>query len=349
MNGKERILSHLAGRPVDALPFMPITMMFAADCIGVPYGEYARDHRVLAEAQLRTAEQFDIDHVSAISDPTREAADHGAAVIYYEDRPPAIDEEHALLADKSILLRLTEPDPGSSARMCDRLYGLRLLSESAGEDRLVEGWVEGPCAEAADLRGINRLMVDFFDDPPFVQDLMQLNVAVALRFAAAQVQAGADIIGVGDAAASLVGPRIYDRLVWPYQKALVSGLKGMGGPVRLHICGDTRAILAGIGRLGCDIVDLDYPTPMSVGRERMGPAQMLLGNIDPVRVVRDGSPETIVAAIRECHVQAGSRYIVGAGCEIPRDTPPANVYALARYARSHQPEIVSFGNGEHAS
>ena len=101
MNGRERVLAMLEGRPVDRLPLMPITMMFAADRIGVPYGRYAADHRVMAEAQIRTAEEFDFDYVSGISDPAREAADCGAAIHFFDDQPPAIDEAHALLADKA--------------------------------------------------------------------------------------------------------------------------------------------------------------------------------------------------------------------------------------------------------
>ena len=104
----------------------------------------------------------------------------------------------------------------------------------------------------------------------------------------------------------------------------------MGARVRLHICGNTSKILAGIGRLGCEIVDLDYFVPVADARRAMGPDQVLLGNLDPVRVLRDGTPESITAAIAECHRQAGPRYIVGAGCEIPRDTPPENVLALTR-------------------
>ena len=34
MNGRERVLALLEGRPVDHLPCMPITMQFAADRIG---------------------------------------------------------------------------------------------------------------------------------------------------------------------------------------------------------------------------------------------------------------------------------------------------------------------------
>ena len=82
---------------------MPITMMFAADLAGVPYGDYARDHRVLADAQVAVAERFDFDYVSAISDPAREASDLGAAVEWFDDQPPAIVESRALLADKGKL------------------------------------------------------------------------------------------------------------------------------------------------------------------------------------------------------------------------------------------------------
>jgi uroporphyrinogen decarboxylase len=91
------------GHPVDHLVFMPITMMFAAHHIGKKYGKYALDYRLMAEAQVRTAEAYGFDHVSAISE-TREAPDCGAKVRFYEDQPYSIDERCTLLADKSTLL-----------------------------------------------------------------------------------------------------------------------------------------------------------------------------------------------------------------------------------------------------
>ncbi len=337
MTSRERVLGLLAGAAVDRLPLMPITMMFAADQLGVKYGRYAADHRVLAEAQVTTAERFGFDHVSCISDPAREAADCGGRVQFFEDQPPAIDEEHALLADKTVLARLKPPDPLGGGRMHDRVLGVQLLKQRVGRAKVVEGWVEGPCAQAADLRGINTLMLDFYDDPTFVRDLFAFVVDMELRFARAQVEAGADLIGVGDAAASLVGPKIYQEFIWPYEKQLVDGLHGLGARVRLHICGDTRHLLAGLGGLGCEIVDLDFLTPLSAARQAIGGGQVLLGNSDPVRVLRDGTPATVQAAIAACHRQAGARYIVGAGCEVPRDTSAANVRALAEYAHATAP------------
>ncbi len=325
------------GKATDCLPLMPITMMFAADQAGVPYGRYASDYRVLVEAQLLTAERFDFDYVSCISDPARETADCGGAVHYFDNQPPAIDEVHALLADKRVLARLRVPDPLGGGRMFDRVQAAALFRQRIGGQRLIEGWIEGPCAEAADLRGINRLMLDFYDDPAFVRDLFDFVLEMEVAFARAQVEAGVDLVGIGDAAASLVGPQIYEEFVWPYEKQMIDRLHALGTRVRLHICGNISRILEPIGRLECEMVDLDYMVSVAEARRAMGPHQVLLGNLDPVRALRDGTPESVRSAVAECHRQAGPRFIVGAGCEVPRDTPPENVRAMTDYARNARP------------
>jgi MtaA/CmuA family methyltransferase len=325
----------LKGGQPDHLPLMPITMMFAADRIGVKYGDYVRTHEVLVEGQIRTAEEFGFDHVSSISDPAREAADYGAHVQWYADQPPALMEEVSLLADKGKLAVLKPIDPLGGRRMHDRILAIESLKGRVGAEKFVEGWIEGPCAEAADLRGINRLMLDFHDNPVFAEELFGFVVENAIACARAQIAAGADIIGVGDAAASLVGPRVYDKFVWPYEKELVDGIHAAGGRVRLHICGNTRRILAGMGKLGCELVDLDYPVDLRQAREIMGPDQVLAGNIEPVGCLRNGTPDSVTEAVAKCHEEAGPRYIVAAGCEVVRDTPIENLRALCEYAKSH--------------
>ncbi len=336
MTGRERVLAMEAGRPVDSLPCLAITMQFAAARIGAPYQEYATDYRTLVEGQVRVAEEFDLDYVNSMSDPCVEAADLGAEVVFYPDAVPSMIESNSLLADPAALDRLELPDPlRPGSRMKNRLDAIALSQRRVGGTKLVEGWVEGPTAEAADLRGINTLMTDFHDRPDFVRRLFEFVVEMELRFAQAQVDAGAEQIGIGDAAASLAGPRPWANLIGPFEQRLVDGIHAMGVPARLHICGDTRRILEGMGRLGCELVDLDFLSPMTEGRAAMGPEQTLLGNLDPVRVLQDGTPESVYAAVGECHRQAGRRYIVGAGCEVTRDTPPDNFHALVRYAREH--------------
>ncbi|GHT46727.1 methylcobamide:CoM methyltransferase [Planctomycetales bacterium] len=336
MNGYERILATLEHRPADRLALMPITMMFAADQIGVSYGEYVADYRVLIAAQLETARRFDFDHVSCISDPAREAADAGGFVHLFDDQPPTVDETQSLLAEKDRLKTLPVPDPTTEgSRMNDRLQAAQLFAQQVKGEKFIEGWVEGPCAEAADLRGINRLMLDFIDDPDFVQQLFEYTTELGIRFALAQIKAGCDIIGVGDAAASLVGPAIYRKVVLPYEKRLVDAIHQAGGRVRLHICGNINRSLKEAGSLGCEMIDIDSMVSLEKARTEMGAGQVLSGNLDPVKICRNGTPDEIRQTLTECYRQVGAKgYIVAAGCEIPRDTATENINAMRDFAQT---------------
>lgn len=320
---------------MDRLPLMPITMQLAADLIKVKYRDYSTNFRLLAEGQVMVAEMFEFDYVNTMSDPGREAADCGAVIEAFENSPAAMVEEQALLADKADLLKLKVPNPLGGGRMNNGIKAVAHLKELIGKEKIVEGWIEGPCAEAADLRGINTLMLDFYDDPKFVRDLFDFVIEMETAFAREQVRAGADVIGIGDAAASLVGPQIYEEFVWPYEKKLVQAVQELGAAVRLHICGNTRFALPLMGQLGCEIVDLDSAVSLQDARAKMGGEQVLLGNINPVTVLRNGTPDQVFDALAGCHAASGDRYIIGAGCEVPRDTPHENVRALLEYARSY--------------
>jgi uroporphyrinogen-III decarboxylase len=83
------------------------------------------------------------------------------------------------------------------------------------------------------------------------------------------------------------------------------------------------------------MVDIDYPVHIELARSKMRPEQTLTGNLDPVRDVRNGSPETIAQALETLRQQAGARWIVAAGCEIVRDTPHENLRAMVRFSQEH--------------
>ena len=334
MNSRERVFSLLDGKPVDRIPLMPITMMFAADQIGVPYRKYVTDYRVLVEGQLRTAERFDIDFVSCISDPARESADLGASIRFFDDQPPAFVESKALLGDKSKLAQLKIPDPLSGGRMLDRVQAAGLFKERIGSEKVIEGWIEGPCAMAANLRGINTLMLDFYDDPKFVHDLLAFVTEVAIAFARAQRDAGVDLMGVGDAPASLIGRVLFEEVIAPWHMKLVGELKVLGLKTRSHICGNTAKILKARAGLGYDIIDIDSQVSPELARREMGPDAIILGNIPTVAVMEKGTPEDVRRAASACHRACGERYILSAGCEVPRTTPHENMYALRDYVHA---------------
>jgi len=334
MSPRDRLLAFLEQRPTDTRPALPITMMWAADLIGARYLDYATKAEVLAAGQIAVARGFGADHVSVISDPGTEAADCGAEIFYPPDAPPAIDEGRALLADAARLTTLSRPDPHHpGSRMANRIAAVRLLKREIGATHAIEGWVEGPCAESADLRGINTLMMDFYDDPDFVRHLVDFVIAMELPYAAAQIEAGADVIGVGDAAASLVSRDLYDEFIWPAEKRLIEGIHALGARVRLHICGNTTHLLDALGRLGADLIDIDYPVDLAAARAKCGPSQVLVGNLHPVQTVKLGTPAAITSALADCERRGGAGWAIGAGCEIPRGTASENFLALTRYGR----------------
>jgi MtaA/CmuA family methyltransferase len=326
MNSRERYFATLAGQPVDHLARIPILMQFAAEHIGSYYGAFASDYRVLAEANIVCARDFGIDQMNTMSDPYRETQGFGAKIIYGRDMVPRC-EKHPL-EDNPDFSKLPRPDPLVAERMRDRIEAVRTYQARVGGEHSIMGWVEGPAAEAADLRRLDNFFVDLLEDEAYIGDLMDLCVEVALEFARPQVAIGADTIGIGDAVASQVSPEIYERLILPRQQRLVRGIKEMGAKVRMHICGNITHLLPGLASLGLDVIDVDHMVSLVKVREVLGPKAAIGGNLDPVADVLRGNPDSIRSKLERCYREAGNPFVVNAGCEIPSGTPNENLKAL---------------------
>ncbi len=115
--------------------------------------------------------------------------------------------------------------------------------------------------------------------------LCEICVEVAIAFAKAQVEAGADIIGLGDAVGSLVSPQMYRRFALPYEKRIFDAVHEMGALARLHICGDTNNIVDAMVETGADIIDLDYMVDMEAAVANYGDRVSFCGNFDPSSVM----------------------------------------------------------------
>lgn len=325
MNGYERYAGVLEGRPVDCLPRIPILMQYAAEYIGSDYAAFASDYRVLIKANEECAKDFGIDQLSCISDPFRETHGFGSTIEYVKDGPPR--STHPLQHSKD-LSTLLKPDLLRSERMQDRIKAAQAYKENFRGEYSILGWVEGPAAEAADLRDVTTFMMDLIDDEIFASELMDVCVEVGIAFACAQVDAGADTIGIGDAVASLVSPHTYEKLIQPREKQIVKAINGMGAYIRLHICGNITHLLPGIADLGIDILDVDHMVNMATVRDAVGDRVTIAGNINPVAGVLDGTPAGIKNEILSAYEEVGNPYMVNAGCEIPARTPSENLRAL---------------------
>jgi MtaA/CmuA family methyltransferase len=232
------------------------------------------------------------------------------------------------LAAGKDLGELDAADPLSSERMLDRVLAAESMVGQCAGNCSVLGWIEGPGAEAADLREVMNFLIDTMEDVPFCCDLMDRCVEVGIAFAEAQIDVGVDTVGIGDAIASQVTPDFYHAHIQPRERALVDAVHSRGAWVRLHICGDITNLLPGIADLGVDILDVDHMVDLATVREAVGAGVVIAGNVDPVSCVKAGPPARIREAILRCYESVGNPFMVTAGCEIPPGTPDAHLRAL---------------------
>jgi len=328
MTSYERYMATLNGHPVDHIARIPILMQYAAEYIGSNYGAFASDYHVLVESNIQCARDFGIDQMNTISDPYRETQGFGANIIFKPNMVPYC-EKHPLEDDPS-LDNLPQPDPMRAERMRDRIEAVRTYKDRLSDEFSIMGWVEGPAAEATDLRRMDNFFMDLIDDEVYSGELMDRCVDLALDFARPQVDLGADTIGIGDAAASQVSRELYERMILPREQRLVKGLKAMGAKVRMHICGDITHLLPGLASLDLDVLDVDFMVSLEKVRGNVGRKTTICGNLNPVTDVLWGTPENIRRKNEECYQIAGNPYMANAGCEIPSKTPVENLKALCQ-------------------
>jgi len=326
MTNKTRYIAAVTGRQRDRVPVTPIVMAWAAHHVGRTYRDFYLDGDVLVEANLAVARDFGFDQVSAISDPWRESSAYGMEFDY---PPEGVGIPRSrLLGTRDDLRKLRPLDFHGCERTRQRIESVARLAAAVGHTHSVLGWVEGPIAQYGDLRGVESAMLDLMDEPDMFATAAEAITANALQFARRQVAAGADIIGVGDAAASLVGPELYRRCVLEWEQKLIAGIHQAGAMVKLHICGNINAIIADVAKTGADVIDLDWMVPIAAARKAVGPNVCLCGNFDPVAVLMQGTPESVAAAARQCLTEGGDRFVLQPGCEAPPGTPDANVRAF---------------------
>ena len=327
MTSKERLYAVMQGKPVDRVPVVPIFMMYAAHFIGRSYRDFCLDGSVLAAAQIAIHEACDTDQLTTLTDPWRESHDFGMRLDY----PPegvGIPLDGPLLKQPGDLARLRLPVLASAPRMQDRIRAVDLLAKARGDRYSVLGWIEGPMAMYSDLRGLEDSLVELMEEPQAFHDGAKVLVDNAIQFARAQVEAGADMIGMGDAACSVMGPDLYRRHIVPYEKQIVEAIHEMGATCRLHICGNIAPLIKDIATIGTDLLDIDWMVPLTQARLDAGEEVTLLGNFDPVGVLLKGTPQKVADVARQCIIDGGRRFALMPGCEVPPGTPLENLRAF---------------------
>jgi MtaA/CmuA family methyltransferase len=307
--------------------FHPILMHFAARYTGTTYGRFASDFRVLVNSNIRCMEDFGMDAVGLISDPYRETSAFGAQIHFPEDSVPQCRQPIVRSIEDARLLK--NPDVYKAERTRDRIEGAREYRERIGDKLPVIGWIEGPLAETCDLAGVTETLLNLMMEPELVRILIEKTTLTAREFARAQVEAGCEIIGMGDAICSQISSEQYQEFVKEKHREIVDYIHSLGAAVKIHICGDITHLLQDLKDVNPDILDLDWMVDMEDAHGVLGYEIIRCGNLDPVRVIEQQSKDDLAEEVRElCRKEKGKSFILSGGCEITVNTPAENLKVM---------------------
>ncbi len=334
MTSYERMMAAIRFDPCDRVPISPLFHYAGAKLLGKSVREYATDAETLAACSLHTTKLFGFDSVMLGTDVAIEAEALGCPVEQPENAPMHILS--SILTEDTDFDSLKIPDPYTDGRLPILLKATSLCKKAVGKDGFVISCANGPINNAGQFFGITELMYLSIDDPELFERVLDFSLAVSIRFSKALVEAGADMILAGEALASpnFISPKLYRAHILPRQKIWADELRKVGGLSLMHICGNTRPILADMQLGGFDCVDVDWPVKMHEARAFSGAA--VRGNIDPSSVLVQGTPADVDAAVKAVMDDAkGAGLILGTGCDVSVATPIENLYAYAEAAHKY--------------
>ncbi|MBS3788389.1 MAG: uroporphyrinogen decarboxylase family protein [Candidatus Bipolaricaulota bacterium] len=328
MLSKKELFKLFSDQRPRRVPVIPFVMQYAAKIAGIAYRDYCKNPESMAESQLRCLEEFDYDAVNVSSDAHRLAEALGGELFFPEDGVPVVKDPPIKSAED--LKGLSVPDPTKAERCRQRIRAIELLNEQRPEVTVI-GWVEGALSDASSIFGPTNAMKALYRDKTLLKQLFRFSAEFDRKFARAQVEAGADIIGAGDSLASQISTENFELSV-EYTKEI---FRSLDVPTLYHVCGDTTHQLEVLRESQVDIVDLDREVDLAQAREVLGPDMVIRGNVDPVLFVQ-GEPTRIEELSTTCIRDAGEEYpfILSAGCEIPPDSRRENLEAMVRTAKS---------------
>ncbi len=208
------------------------------------------------------------------------------------------------------------------AVLCD-VEAVNRAAREFGERGIVRGAIvsfplhgqPGCWQDAACLAGIERLILETFDDPGWVHALLGILQRRKAEYIRSLSGARYDLLelGGGSASTTVISPRIFARFVAPYDGALIALAHEVGQRIVYHTCGGMMPILEAIADMQPDAMETFTPPDMggdvdlAEAKRRIGDRVCMIGGLDQFHSLWGCSPEETRRAVRRCFDQAGGQ------------------------------------------
>lgn len=345
LSSRQRVLRAAQRQPTDCVAAMPYMYDVAAVTAGVPLQQFYTDPQAMVRAQLILHEQVGQDVIAIGSDNFYIAEGFGCQTTRGDNELPALVKPP--LTRMADVFDLAVPDPYSQGRMPVMLEALRLARQAVGDEAALRSPGTGPFALASYLIGTQQWLLEVAQveaeldeaNEAAVHHALELASDALIRFGQACWDAGADILHCGDSLAScnVISPRTFERFSFPYLQKVFRAWKEYGVQCALlHICGNSSKVLDLYAATGADLIEIDFAVDMRFAKQRISQRAAIVGNVDTVTELLQGTPQSVAASAQRCIDQAGagSGFLLGSGCIVPRHTPITNLQAMVRTAHS---------------
>jgi MtaA/CmuA family methyltransferase len=331
---RERVVAAYKRSFADRVPVYPIVASFAGTLDGLSIEEYCTNPTRAITAMMNYFERYQPDVVLAYNDLAKEAEAFGCHVKYSDYVVPSIDQ-HVLQDDKGALARLALPDPYQTARLPGFLEQCEALVK-AKPPTAIGAVAVGPWTIAMLLRNPETMLLDTFEDPQFIHDVMRVATDFCKVWGEAIVKTGIGLsFSEPTASISLISPDNYREFIAPYHKELVEHFKARKVGVTTHICGTTYPIYEDLLQVGFTTISFDldqqadptlYVDQLARFVEVARGRAVAIGNVDATKFEKT-TQAAMVADVRRCIDTAArqSAFILSTSCEIPPRSDPEAV------------------------
>ncbi len=263
---------------------------------------------------------------TVIMDLTVEAEAFGAEIVFPEDEVPSVIGR--LLTDAAAVEELEVPEL-TRGRIPQYILANRLAAENITDKPVLSGCI-GPFSLAGRLYDMSEIMLAIYLEPDTVNALLQKCTRFLIRYCQALKDTGTSGVIIAEPAAGLL--RNEDCLMYSteFVKQIVDAVQDDGFIVVLHNCGNTGNCTDAMVKSGAKALHFGNKIDMVKALQDCPSDIIVMGNIDPVSILKQASPEEVYKETRELLDSTGDceNFILSSGCDVPPFVPHENIIAF---------------------
>jgi len=185
------------------------------------------------------------------------------------------------------------------------------------------------------MRGMTSLMMDFYDSPDFVHELMTAIADYNVRQVEKALTYDIDAVYFGDdwgqQRGLQMGPRLWHKFIYPQLKRMYGAVKDGGKRVFIHSCGDVDELFDDLVDIGLDCFNPFQPEVMDVFElvKQYKGRLSFHGGMSTQQTLPYGSVDDVVDETRRLLAAgAGGNYIFAPAHAVEGDVPVENMVAM---------------------